>query len=295
MADLKGTSGNDDIVGTTLQDTVMGYSGHDTIMADGGNDMVFGSAGNDRIYAGDGDDFVDAGTGDDLIVDGAGNDTVMAGEGNDRVLAGTGNNIFNGGKGFDTIDFSEFAGGVIVDLSKKTATGADGLTNTVNGFEGIKGTSFDDNLKGSSGADIINAGNGSNVIRSLGGADDLTGGTGNDRFVFKTEDVISSTGAHRGVDTIHNFETNDTLDLRGMLTGVITHDAEGNSLVDNYIHLTDTAEGTMLQVVVGNTFVDVALLAGLHTGGATAAAWAGDGMITITELYEGGGDPLMFI
>jgi Ca2+-binding RTX toxin-like protein len=140
------------------------------------------------------------------------------------------------------------------------------------------------------------AGNGSNTVRGLGGADDLTGGSGRDKFVYKTEDVIGADASHLGVDTIHGFQTNDTLDLRGMLQGVATFDAAGNSLLDDHVHIVDVVGGVMVQVKVGDTFVDVAKLEGVVGGGVQASNWAADGLIMIDAVYEvGGSDPLLFV
>jgi serralysin len=196
---------------------------------------------------------------------------VLGGEGDDLVRASFGDDTYEGGKGFDTIDFRGATQGVTVDMSKGTVAGL-GVT-TVQGFERIVGTSFADDIKGTNDADVIEAGSGRNTIRGAGGADDLTGGFKQDTFVWKSTDVLDAAGQHRGVDTIHGFETNDTLDIRSLLKGTVY------GSLDEVVHLTDTDAGTMLQVKQGGNFVDVALLADTHFGGPSATAWATDGII----------------
>lgn len=272
MADIKGTAAGDLLIGTTLQDLIQGLSGDDVIQGDDGGDDLQGSTGNDTIFGGNGNDLIFGGSGNDLIFDGGGNDFVNAGAGNDIVTASAGgDDTYMGGADLDTIDYSDATAGLVADLSKNTVAG-DGK-DVVEGFEHFIGTSFKDNIKGSSLAETIDGGAGKDVIRGMAGADVLTGGDGADRFVWKTSDVVDASGNSLGIDVIKDFQTNDTLDLRGMLP------ADAYSRMDDLVHLVDTAEGTMVQVSVGSKFVDVVLLEGLHTGGALASNWASDSLI----------------
>jgi Ca2+-binding RTX toxin-like protein len=271
MADITGTKTADVITGTLLQDLIIGQGENDVIDGSDGDDEIYAGSGDDTVFGSDGNDFISAGTGNDDIYDGLGNDVVLAGEGDDRVRTGLGDDTYQGGKGFDTIDFRDATDGVTVDLHKGTATGQG--TDTLKDFEHVIGSARADTIRGSNGDDVIEAGNGKNIIRGGGGADDLTGGRDQDTFVWKTGDVLDANGAHRGVDTINLFRTNDTLDLRGVLSATTFDD------INDVVHLTDTDAGTMVQVKLGDAFVDVALLAGYHAGGATASAWASDDII----------------
>ena len=272
MAVINGTSGNDVIAGQTLQDQINGYGGHDMITGGEGDDTIYGSAGDDWISGSGGNDLIIGGTGDDRIADGDGNDEVFAGEGDDLLLAGNGDDIFSGGKGFDTIDFSAAATGVTVDMHRGTVTGQG--NDTIKDFEKIIATDFADNIRGSSGDDVIEAGGGKNIIRGGAGNDDMTGGDRSDTFVWKSSDVVDQlTGDSRGVDTIHGYESNDVLDVRSLLKGV------AYTNLDEVVHFTDTSAGTMLQVKMSTGFVNVALLADVHLGGPSPAAYAADGVL----------------
>jgi Ca2+-binding RTX toxin-like protein len=277
MATIKGTSGGDVLAGTTLQDLITSYSGDDTISADDGDDTVYASAGHDRVRGGAGNDTLDGGTGNDVLEGGEGHDVVNAGEGDDRVIAGAGDDTYRGGKGFDTLDFAGAGQGVVVDLSKGTATG-DG-TDTFSGFEGLVGSGFDDRLKGSKGVDVISGGAGDDNLRGLGGADTLTGGEGRDIFEFKTADLAGG-----AVDTITDFYYDDSLNIREMMTGLLNENmtyAERTATIDANVRLTSVDGGTVLQVMSNGAFVDVALLAGFDAGGAAPSAWASDGLILV--------------
>jgi Ca2+-binding RTX toxin-like protein len=280
MAIINGTSGADTIKGT-LQDQINGYGGNDKITGSSGDDVIYGSAGDDSIDGSAGNDLIYGGTGHDLIIDGGGDDVVYAGEGDDAMIAGAGNDKYEGGLGFDTLDFSGSATGITVDMHRGTVLGADTGSDTIKDIEKIIGTAGNDTFRGSAGDDVIVTGDGNNVVRGGQGSDDITLGGDDDTIVFKAWDVVDlATGTSRGVDVIHGFNSgNDSLDLRGLVSQLKGVDYKAN--LNEFVHLTDTQAGTMVQVNMGKGFVDVALLADLHTGGATAAAWASDSAILV--------------
>jgi Ca2+-binding RTX toxin-like protein len=230
---IKGGAGDDNIVGGIGADAIHGDGGNDSI--DGGTeiDTVFytGTIG-DHSYAlnadgsvkvtdlrngsPDGSDtlsnieqlsFVDgvwtlvAGTdGDDPITGSAGNDLVFGGSGNDSFLGTGGLDRYEGGAGTDTIDYSQIAFKVTVDLAAGLAyhpdylAGADHLSN----IENAVGTGYDDLLIGTSGAntliggagnDVLNGGDGDDILRGGAGDDTIDGGAG-----FDVLDLSDATG-----------------------------------------------------------------------------------------------------
>ncbi len=287
MATINGTGGADVLKGSaggvsgTLQDLIQGFDGDDVITGSNGDDDIRGGAGGDLIYGSGGNDVINGGSGDDVIFDGGGNDTVYAGEGNDTMAGDRGNDSYFGGKGFDTLDFSGATSGIKVDMHRGTASSDTTGTDTIKDIEAIVGSNYADMIRGSDGADLIIGGNGENVMRGGKGADIIAGGDDRDTFVWKTSDIVDEAGLSRGMDTIYGFNSsNDSLDLRaviGDIKGLQGVDlSESLDKLDEFIALTDTADGTVLQVDFGDGFVNVALLADVHTGGATAAAWASD-------------------
>ena len=174
-----GNETNNIIEGNGKANKLDGAAGDDTLLSGAGNDSVTGGEGNDTILTGDGNDTVDAGIGDDLIVggDGAGNDT------------------YNGGTGTDTVKYTSALAGIAVDLAKGSAKslvkdnariGSDKLSNIEN----------------------VIAGNYADTITGSKLSNTLTGGTGNDTFVFNT-----ALDATTNVDTITDFSAGDKIAL----------------------------------------------------------------------------------
>jgi hypothetical protein len=146
-------------------------------------------SGSDGYTGSDGQDFLNAGTGNDTIDTGDGSDSVTAGDGTDVVNAGPESQKndadgYDGGDGFDTLDWSGRSTGVFVALIGTTGgapTENDGIAN----FEKMIGSSGDDSflgfdsegrggndtLTGSNGADKIVGGAGADVMRGFGGDD----------------------------------------------------------------------------------------------------------------------------
>ena len=228
---LLGGTGDDVIYSGTGNDSVEGGSGGDLIFGQDGNDTIQTLAGDDTVYGGAGDDLIDDqfgdgtnGSGNDSFDGGAGNDEIYAGTGNDTVLGGDGSDTLGGEEGvdvvsggadadtiivwgpfdndtidggeavttgtdFDEIDASLTGVGVDVTLSGDEAgTISDGSgTMSFSNIEGFTLTDHDDTVDGS--ADTTGL-----TINTGSGADQVTGGSGND-----TIDVGAADGA---VDTI---------------------------------------------------------------------------------------------
>jgi Ca2+-binding RTX toxin-like protein len=135
------------------------------LAGDAGDDTIIGGTGNDAIAAGPGNDVIDDGEGDDIVDAGAGDDTIRASAGDDDI---------DGGEGHDTLDYSGFTTDIYVDLSQGTAwSGQSGLDLIASIEEVIAGAGDDTILVGATGTI-------------------LTGGGGNDLFIFTvTEDDAS--------------------------------------------------------------------------------------------------------
>ena len=202
---INGTSGNDSLVGTPGDDTINGFAGNDTLA---------GSEGADSLVGGDGDDVLDAGQNSfdgDLAPD-----TVDGGLGDDvYYVSGDGDVILSDPGGIDTVHarntgwtLGEGLDNLIIDDMIGTAGPAIGneLNNYISGFsEGgtIRGMGGDDHLvlvnvqnfsdaHGGEGNDTIHAGRNSDLFGDAGNdvlfansiLANMTGGTGNDDFVF---------------------------------------------------------------------------------------------------------------
>ncbi|MCE9560777.1 MAG: hypothetical protein K8U57_01855 [Planctomycetes bacterium] len=132
-AEVRGWSGNDNILGGGGDDTLLGGGGDDTVNGRGGNDTVVGQAGNDHLFGELGDDRLigdamadDGHGGNDDLHGGDGNDDLSGRSGNDHLFGELGDDRGNGELGDDSID-----GGSGRDVGQGGG-GTDNVTNAVN-------------------------------------------------------------------------------------------------------------------------------------------------------------------
>ena len=217
---LYGGFGNDRIVGNRGNDRMSGGRGNDLLVWNNGDgsDLMHGGSGYDRVQVNFNTDLVN----DDLqnkdvaefsVTDegvqfarievndqtergpfqldvrntetletnfGGGDDTAVI---VDTVLDEIVLDL-DGGDGVDTLDLSQAAAAVAVNLEEGTVGGS-----KAENFENVTGTAFDDTITGDEQ---------DNVIRGGAGNDVMLGGEGADTFVFFEEDA--------GVDVILDFE-----------------------------------------------------------------------------------------
>lgn len=249
---LNGGSSNDYLFGEDGNDTLQGASHKDYLWGGNGNDLLEGGSGDDYLYGDAGDDTLIGGEGHDRLTGGEGNDTLSGGKGNDFFYADAGDDDIDGNSGYDTIDFSQTASGVNVDLHAHVATGVDTGTDTIWGIEAVKGTAFDDVFKGDKRDNKFWGLDGDDTFRGLEGADTFKGGGGQDTYVWAFKDVFSD-GAHQGRDTILDYSVSqDILDLSD-----VSRDGGAD------IMLSETTQGTLVSVATMDSgLVEIALLSG---------------------------------
>jgi Ca2+-binding RTX toxin-like protein len=129
-------------------------------------EVVKGGDGNDTITGGSDDDTLIGNGGDDCVSDGQGDDNVSAGAGNDLVLAAadSSDDCYRGEAGFDTLDYSDAAHGVLIDLTSGIATGFDVGRDVIDGFEQFIGGSGDDAVLVSTAAVVLSGGEGADTF-----------------------------------------------------------------------------------------------------------------------------------
>ncbi len=219
---IDGFGGRDFICAGPGRDFVFGGSGNDRIKAGDGGDYMAGGPGSDLLNGGAGFDYVDYATADEGIVadtgldrvrgqgadsipavegilgtskadtmtgsDGPedffgarGRDTLAGGAGDDVIAGGRGVDVLDGGAGTaDLVEFFDAAGGVQVDLAANSVAGAE--SDSIVGFEGATGSTFDDVITGTDAANGIFGGYGDDELRGRAG-DDLIEGRGHDDFM----------------------------------------------------------------------------------------------------------------
>ncbi|MGX9857301.1 cadherin-like domain-containing protein (plasmid) [Limimaricola variabilis] len=234
--ELSGGEGDDHLDGGSGDDVLSGGQGNDRIIGNVGNDMIFGDAGDDTIDGGRGDDFVEGGAGNDVLRGGSGNDRMTGGDGNDHMVGGDGADIllgeagddliedgrgadivnggagddivvatpdgatdhYDGGEGVDRIDYSAATEDLVIDLAAGRVTGVEIGQDFISNFEHVV------------------AGAGDDLIRFGAQPVTVTGGAGQNRFEFATEDLWEDFfegrfEAHRM--EIHDFKVGDHLKL----------------------------------------------------------------------------------
>jgi Ca2+-binding RTX toxin-like protein len=178
---MVGNAGDDVIVGGAEGDALMGKAGADIMLGNGGDDVLVGGSGDDVIEGGEGRDVQLGGDGDDIFI-------AQLNDGSDMIF---------GGAGSDTLDLSAITGGAVIDLGAYTPIGTVKMGGVTDHLMGVE------NVIGSEGSDTIKAGLGVNV---------MTGGDGEDIFVFV------SAGTANG-DVITDFQVGDKIDLSGFGSG----------------------------------------------------------------------------
>jgi len=176
---------NDEMVATSVgvPMLVLAGSGDDTVTAGTAADSLAGNPGDDTIHGGPGPDrfeddtFGYGGGGDDKFYGDGGDDSFQAADTYPEMAAGA--DRYDGGAGVDTVEYTEFAGGSVVDLVAGTArSGAD--ADTLAGIENVKTGDGGDLVGGDGAANRFDAHGGDDALAGGGGGDRLEGGAGSD-------------------------------------------------------------------------------------------------------------------
>ncbi|OLT61462.1 hypothetical protein BJP37_23080 [Moorena bouillonii PNG] len=255
---IQGGAGNDRIWGDSGNDVLQGGAGHDTFRDSAGVNYFDGGEGRDTVdfqnlinsgiklnlaegtgsYTDEQDQEVAqtlisiekaVGTNfnDELIGNEAnnsfsgldGDDKYVGGAGNDIFRDSAGVNYFDGGEGFDTVNFQDLINsGIKLNLAEGTGSYTDEqdqeVAQTLISIERVFGTNFNDELIGNEAH---------NTFFGLDGDDTITGGAGND--VIKTGDGNNTIDSGSGVDTIELGNGNNTIALE---------EGEGHDKVINF-------------------------------------------------------------
>ncbi|WP_426954737.1 beta strand repeat-containing protein [Muricoccus radiodurans] len=189
---LDSGAGNDFVDGGLDSDFLIGSSGNDTFLGGGGNGSdtlsyagqsfaINVSFANSPVYSGtvvkSGGNGTDSFTGIRQVNGGSGNDTLT---GSDSTVSGLPFSInLRGGLGNDTIDgqdsqlnrasYFDATGGVAVNLTAGTASGAGVGSDTLIDVRRVQGSNFADTLIGSADGDRFDATIGNDTIDGAGG------------------------------------------------------------------------------------------------------------------------------
>ena len=210
----------------------------------GGDAFVLATNANyNVITASQGDTTVIGAVGKDTILGLQGDDTLSGARGEDTIAGGTGVNILDGEEDIDTVDYSYVtATGAVVDLAAGTGT-APGATDTLLGFENIKGSNFVDTLSGDVGVNVITGGAGNDTLDGRDGNDTIMGESGDDTLIGGFGDDLIDGGI--GIDVI-NFSTETS-----SVNVVLKTDDDGTAISNQG---TDTIRN--VEDIIGSDFDD---------------------------------------
>ncbi|QGP78033.1 beta strand repeat-containing protein [Sphingobium sp. CAP-1] len=286
--EIRAGSGDDRLDGGAGADTLIGGLGDDAYYVDNAGDVIVehDGEGSDRVFATASVDlsgnFVE-----DLLLQGSANINGIGNALNNIIQANSGNNVLVGGAGIDILTYRSATSAVTISLAATgpQATGGSG-TDTVSGFEDLRGSLYSDHLTGD---------NGSNVIDGDWGADTMIGLGGNDIYIVDhaLDNVVEVAG--QGNDTIYSFvsyslEGRD-VEMLALQSGMGALNATGNAKANTLIgnddaNILDGKGGADL--LIGDKGDDVYIVDGAGTRVIEAAGEGQDSVRTSVDLNLAG-------
>ena len=286
---MLGFGGDDLLDGGTDADGMAGGSGFDTVDYSAREDAITVTVGDDTYGNGDGNELdgseYNQGAHDNVASDvervlGTSGDDSFTGyetlsqweqAGDETFVGGGGADQFDGKGGTDTVDYSDHAAGVEVDLAAGTGgNDADGAGDSLVRIERVVGSEHDDVLVGGSGADTFVPGAGADAVTGDGALDtvsyedhggavvatigDQDGNSGNasDGTVGQRDTIgadIEILVGGSGADTLYGDITDNTLD--GGAGEDALHGGAGDDTIDggagNDELLGEAGEDTLLE------------------------------------------------
>ena len=224
-----GTNNENWLNGDAGGDIMWGFGGYDQLFGHGGTDVLYGGDGNDLVSGGDHQDYLFGGDGNDFLLGAHGNDFMWGEGGDDRLYGGVDSDVLFGGDGEDV-------------------------------------------LNGSGGVDVIFGGANSDIIAggdNIAAGDTLSGGGGDDRFVFWKSDLnAGATGdsgaGGNGMDIITDFDQVGDDELRFEMYGTGSFSAIQNT------DIPEMGYGTFLWVYDGRQVDYIVYLEGVDATTVTA-------------------------
>ena len=234
------------LVGSDYGDTLTGDVNANALSGGAGNDLLEGRGGADAFDGGDGTDTatyahatsgVAVGLASGVVTSSgeAAGDTFTAvenlvgstyadtlvGDGSANVITGNGGaDEIEGGAGGDTLSatagsgstlsFAHAGAAVVYTFDGSLTATGDAVSDTVSGFDNLRGSAYNDTLRGDSNDNIVSGGAGNDTLWGNAGNDTLNGEDGNDTLYAGLG--IDSVDAGNGDDTVLLSSGGDILD-----------------------------------------------------------------------------------
>jgi Ca2+-binding RTX toxin-like protein len=211
-----GNSGNNRLDGKSIADILIGGLGDDTYVSYDNSEGIIENAneGIDTVEfapeSGAGSDYLLNHNVENLILKGSNN---LSGQGNslNNIITGnSGNNLLTDPSGgIDTVSYAPAPSSVVVTLGSGGAWDRGSASgwgdDSLNGFENVIGSRFNDTITGDPGNNELIGGAGSDRLTGGAGSDRLTGGAGADKFVYR---VLTDSLLNSRLDIINDFNAN---------------------------------------------------------------------------------------
>jgi Ca2+-binding RTX toxin-like protein len=276
---LTGSAGADVLFGGSGNDRFLGIGGSDQLTGGSGIDTLTGGAGADTVNGGDGADFLEF-TATDIVA----GDSIVGGTGSDSLrLVGAGTFDFSAAS-VSEVEVVRFIDGGTVIFTGAQYNGiiassaalpaslqivASGLADTFRVNMATAGTLnlgtlFSNNwsttndfviANGSAGNDTIVGSFARDFIRGAGGVDTMSGGAGNDQFVFLS--AAHMTTSLTATDRILDFTTGDKIDFRSIDADSVTAGDQAFTFIGTSAFSVAPTPGQLRYFVSGgNTIVE---------------------------------------
>ena len=338
--ELTGTHGPNRLEGLGGGDLLMGLGGDDVLVGGDGNDNLQSGLGNDRLDGGAGNDYLEGGPGADQVRGGSGIDEASYWDSEAGVEVNLQTGVLRGGDaegdvfiGRQTIEYVDVEGNtrqaVVTDIENLYGSEADDIligdarANELQGAAGndvLEGGAGDDYLTGdnyifngfyfysTAGNDRLTGGEGDDWLVGGNGADELSGGPGDDTASYRRSgsnmgvEVRLYDGTARGGeaegDSFVGMKTIDYVDAGGNTQRVEVPDIEnllgssGNDILAGAHGPNRLDGGAGFDVLIGGPGADV--LRGGPDGDTASYEFSDDGVVvrlhTVLEAGGSGGD-----
>ncbi len=199
---ILGAAGDDLLCGEDGKDVIRGGTGSDRIWGGSGNDALYGDYEADRVYGGGDDDELYGGVGGDHLEGNGGSDTVLGEADDDELVGGSSTSapdtgdVLVGGRGDDVLIGDNGTVGPELAIVVLDLESADG---SLGGADTVDGGAGDDSGFGGIGDDALFGDVGDDHLEGNPGADNLHGGAGRDDLVGGTSPLARGGGARAGV------------------------------------------------------------------------------------------------
>lgn len=280
---LSGNASDNVLIGLGGNDVLLGGGGNDTIVGGGGTDTLIGGAGTDHVsFAGlqsgvtadlnagtarstrpgnnnttvvvsttinEFEGIVGSSFADSLTGLAAAASTLDGGEGDDTLAGGSAADSLIGGDG---VDFASYAGTTAVSVNFSSAGSGRavraGVEDTLDGIEGVIGSSGHDTLNGSSGDEIFRGGHGNDIIAGDGGIDTAD-------YSYTNENVTIELDSAGGATAIAGAGDIDTLSGIENLIGGRGNDVLTGNALANRLEGGDGGDNTLIGGLGNDTLV----------------------------------------